>query len=240
MPKITDLTITPTINDATTFLVVNNGTAKRFAYQDLSNQILANVPIAIQGTAGTQGVDGPQGIKGSQGLTGQGTQGTLGAQGSSTGTQGAQGANSSQGTQGLTGQGVQGIIGPSSSYIRGTASGATASIANNATGNISITGFKSYALLKIQTSAAAWVRLYVTDAARTSDNTRLQNVAPTNNSGVIAEVVTSGAQTKLITPGIFGFNDDGTTNNTIYAAITNLSGVSASITVTLTLLRLEA
>ena len=240
MPKITELSITPTISEATTFLVVNNGAAKRFAYQDLSNQILSNVPIAIQGTNGTQGIDGNQGVRGLQGLTGQGVQAAQGAQGSSTGSQGAQGPNAGQGTQGVNGQGVQGTIGTSSSYIRGTATGATAIIADNATGNISITGFKSYALLKIQTSAAAWVRLYVTDAARTNDNTRLQNVSPTANSGVIAEVVTSGAQTKIISPGIFGFNDDGTPGNTIYAAITNLSGVTASITATLTLLRLEA
>jgi hypothetical protein len=239
MPKITDLTITPSINDATTFLVVNNGAAKRFAYQDLSNQILANVPIAIQGTNGTQGVEGPQGVKGAQGLTGQGTQGVLGAQGSSTGSQGAQGSNAGQGVQGVTGQGVQGTLGSGGSYIRGTAQGATASIANNATGNISITGFKSYALFKIQTSAAAWVRLYTTNAARTSDNARIQTTDPTPGSGVIAEVITTGAQTQLMTPAIFGFNDDTSPNSTIYLAVTNLSGSTASITVTLTLLRLE-
>jgi hypothetical protein len=239
MPKITDLTITPSINDATTFLVVNNGAAKRFAYQDLSNQILANVPIAIQGTNGTQGVEGPQGVKGTQGLTGQGTQG---AQGSSTGSQGAQGLNAGQGVQGVTGQGTQGTsgTGTGSSYARSTATNATASIDNNATGNISITGFKSYSLFKVQTSAAAWVRLYTTDAARTNDNTRVQTTDPTPGSGVIAEVITTGAQTQLMTPGVFGFNDDTTPGNTIYLAITNLSGSTASITVTLTLLRLEA
>jgi len=239
MPKITELSITPTISDATTFLVVNNGAAKRFAYQDLSNQILANVPIAIQGTNGTQGIDGAQGSRGLQGLTGQGTQGVGGAQGSSTGSQGAQGPNAGQGTQGLTGQGVQGVTGPGSSYIRGVAQGSTANIADSATGNISITGFKSYSLLKVQTSAAAWVRLYITSAARTSDSARDQTTDPTPGSGVIAEVITTGAQTQLITPAIFGFNDDTTPGNTIYLAVTNLSGSTASITVTLTLLRLE-
>lgn len=236
MPKITELPIIPSVIDATTFVVVNNGLTRRFPYQDLSSQILANVPIAIQGTFGTQGLEGPQGVRGLQGLSGQGTQGT---QGSSTGTQGAQGSNSAQGTQGLSGQGVQGITGSGSSYARSTAAGATASIANNATGNISITGFKSYSLFKVQTSAAAWVRLYVTDAARTSDNARVQTTDPTPGSGVIAEVITTGAQTQLMTPAIFGFNDDTTPGNTIYLAITNLSGSTASIIVTLTLLRLE-
>jgi hypothetical protein len=123
---------------------------------------------------------------------------------------------------------------------RTTVAGVTSSIANNATGNISITGFKSYSLFKIQTSAAAWVRLYTTSAARSSDSTRAQTTDPTPGSGVIAEVITSGAQTQLITPGVFGFNDDGTPSTTIYAAVTNLSGSSAAITVTLTLLQLES
>jgi hypothetical protein len=239
MPKITELPIIPAIIDATTFVVVNNGLTRRFPYQDLSSQILANVPIATQGTFGTQGLEGPQGVRGLQGLSGQGTQGVLGAQGSSTGTQGIQGANAGQGVQGVIGQGTQGVTGSGSSYARSTAAGATASIANNATGNISITGFKSYSLFKVQTSAAAWVRLYVTNAARTDDNTRIQTTDPTPGSGVIAEVITTGAQTQLMTPAIFGFNDDTTPGNTIYLAITNLSGSTASIIVTLTLLRLE-
>jgi hypothetical protein len=238
MPKITELTIIPAVIDATTFVVVDNGLTRRFAYQDLSNQILATVPIATQGTQGVEG-QGTQGVRGLQGLAGQGVQAAQGAQGSSTGSQGAQGVNAGQGTQGVNGQGVQGTIGTSSSYVRSTATNATASIDNNATGNISITGFKSYSLFKVQTSAAAWVRLYVTDAARTNDNTRIQTTDPTPGSGVIAEVITTGAQTQLMTPAIFGFNDDTTPGNTIYLAITNLSGSTASITVTLTLLRLE-
>ncbi len=125
-------------------------------------------------------------------------------------------------------------------YSRTTAAGTTTSIPDGSTNNISITGFKSYALLKIQTSAAAWVRLYTTSAARTSDSSRAKTTDPTPGSGVIAEVITSGAQTQLMTPGVFGFNDDGTPATTIYAAVANLSGSLAAITVTLTLLQLEA
>jgi len=130
--------------------------------------------------------------------------------------------------------------GSGGAYSRTTVSGVTSSISNGTTATISITGFKSYALLKIQTSAAAWVRLYTTSAARSSDSARAQTTDPTPGSGVIAEVITSGAQTQLMTPGVFGFNDDGTPATTIYAAVTNLSGSSAAITVTLTVLQLEA
>lgn len=125
-------------------------------------------------------------------------------------------------------------------YSRTTATNATSSIYYNATANISFTGFKSYALLKVQTSAAARVRLYTTSAARSSDSARAQNTNPTPGSGLIAEVITSATQTVLMTPGVFGFNDDATPSTTIYAAVTNLTAGQQAITVTLTLLQLEA
>ena len=52
---------------------------------------------------------------------------------------------------------------------RTTANAATSSIANNASGNISITAAKTYALLKVQTSAAAWVTLYTDSTSRSND-----------------------------------------------------------------------
>jgi hypothetical protein len=91
----------------------------------------------------------------------------------------------------------------------------------------------------VQTSAAAWVRLYTDNTTRTSDNGRSQTSDPLAGAGVIAEVVTTGAQTQLITPAVVGFNNDGTPGTTIYARVTNNSGSTAAITVTLTLLQLE-
>jgi hypothetical protein len=123
---------------------------------------------------------------------------------------------------------------------RTTAVGVTSSIYPNATENISFTGFKSYVLLKISTNVGAWVRLYTTSAARSSDSARAQTTDPTPGSGVIAEVITSGNQTVLMTPGVFGFNNDGTPSTTIYAAVTNLTLGQQAITVTLTLVQLEA
>ena len=123
---------------------------------------------------------------------------------------------------------------------RSTAAQTTASIADNATDNISITGFKTYALMKVQLSAAAWIRLYTDSASRTSDASRSVGEDPTPGSGVIAEVVTTGSETKTISPFVIGGNLDGTPVNTIYAAVTNLSGSTQTITATLTLLQLEA
>lgn len=122
---------------------------------------------------------------------------------------------------------------------RNTLSGTTASLAADATGTINITGYKSYALFKIQTSAAAWVRLYVDAASRTADSSRSEGNDPLPGSGVIAEARTSGAQTVLLSPGTIGFNNDSTVSDTIYVAVTNRSGSTQTITVTLTALRLE-
>lgn len=122
---------------------------------------------------------------------------------------------------------------------RDSLSGTTSSIANNASAELNITGYKSYSLYKIQTSHAAWVRIYTDDAARDQDRTRSENVDPLPGSGVIAEVSTSGAETVLLSPGVIGFNNDSPVGTTIYAEVTNRSGSSAAITVTLTALRLE-
>lgn len=123
---------------------------------------------------------------------------------------------------------------------RTTSTQVTSTLANSGSGNITITGFKTYALYKIKTDYAAWVRLYTTSAARTSDASRTQGTDPVPGSGVIAEVITTGATTQLITPGVIGFNDDTTPTTNIYATVTNLSGSSVAITVTLTIAQLES
>ena len=117
--------------------------------------------------------------------------------------------------------------------------GTTTSIANGATSNIIITGFKGYILYKIQTSAAAWVRLYSSVQARTDDSARLEGTDPLPGAGVIAEVITTGAQTILISPGVLGFNSELVTTTEIPCAITNKSGATATITATLTVLQIE-
>ena len=123
---------------------------------------------------------------------------------------------------------------------RATVSGNTGSIADDATVLIDITGYKSYALLKVQTSAAAWVRIHVSEAASVADASRLEGVDPAPGSGVIAEVITTSAETVLISPGTIGFNDESPTTAIIPVRVTNKSGSPADITVTLTLLQLEA
>jgi hypothetical protein len=116
----------------------------------------------------------------------------------------------------------------------------TASLANGATGNISIVGAKGYILYKIQTSVAAWVRIYTTTAARSADSSRAEGVDPLPGAGVIAEVITTGAATIIMSPGVFGFNDEALPTSVIALAVTNKSGGTSVVTVTLTILQVEA
>jgi len=120
---------------------------------------------------------------------------------------------------------------------RTTAQVTTASLLSTGEANVSITTPPTYALLKIQTSHAAWVTLYTDTTSRTNDASRTETTDPLPGSGVIAEVITGGAVTQLISPGTIGYNSAGT--DTTYAKIVNKSGGTASITVTLTYVQLE-
>ena len=128
---------------------------------------------------------------------------------------------------------------PSGLTGRQTASATTASIGNNVSADLTISAAKTYALLKIQTSAAAWVTLYTDTASRTADASRTENTDALPGSGVIAEVITNGATTQLMTPGVFGFNNDATPSTNVYVKVVNKSGSNAAITVTLTYTILE-
>ena len=122
---------------------------------------------------------------------------------------------------------------------RQTFNTATASIADGAVGNITITAYKTYSLLKIQTSAAAWVTLYTDQASRTADANRSEATDPLPGSGVIAEVITTAAATQIITPATIGWNNESTPVASVYAKVVNKSGGAAAITVTITVVQLE-
>jgi hypothetical protein len=115
----------------------------------------------------------------------------------------------------------------------------TASIPAGSSATVTITGgFKGYALYSIQVSSAAWVVVYNGATARTNDASRLITTDPTPDAGVIAEVVTTGAQTINFSPAALGYSAENSTD--IPLKVTNQAGSAQVITVTLTLLQLEA
>ena len=129
-----------------------------------------------------------------------------------------------------------GLTNVTSGAARTTVS-ATNSIAANGIANISMTTPKTYALLSIETSHAAWVTLYSDAASRTADSSRNETTDPVAGSGVLAEVITSGSTTQLITPASVCFNPAGA--NTTYLKIVNKSGGTANVQVTLTYVSME-
>jgi hypothetical protein len=216
----------------------------------------ATGPQGAQGSQGVQGLTGPQGPQGVQGLTGpQGPMGDVVTYQISAETV-AGGANlrlsaSNGDTDNVTfsaGSNITitrsdsntiGISASSSPKVRTTAVVSTGTIANGVTSQVEQIGFKAYALLKIQTSAAAWVRIYTDAGSRTADVSRLENEDPLPGAGVVAEIITTGAQTVVLSPGVIGFNNESIPTTSIPISVTNKSGNLANITITLTLLQLE-
>ena len=196
--------------------------------------------VGNTGSTGTKGQKGEVGSTGSNGSAGaKGQKGEVGSTGSN-GSAGAKGQKGEVGSGSAGDKGQKGEAGGGAgSFTRTTANAATSSIANNASANITITAAKTYALQKIQTSAAAWVTLYTDTTSRSNDSSRNEATDPTPGSGVIAEAITTGAATQLVTPGLIGFNNDGTPSTNVYLKVVNKSGSTQAITITLHYLPLE-
>ena len=126
------------------------------------------------------------------------------------------------------------------SLTRSSPSITTSSLADSASENVTITGTgKAGQLLAIETDQAAWVTLYCSQSARTSDAGRLEDADPSAGSGVIAEAITTGAQTVLVTPCINYFNIETSPLDELYLKVVNKSGATNTITVTLTVVATE-
>ena len=110
-------------------------------------------------------------------------------------------------------------------------------MADGATANFDLSAAKTFVLYSIEVSDAAWVRLYIDTASRTADASRTRGNDPAPDAGVIAEVITAGNETVNFAPAVIGYC---TTGNTLPATITNDSGGTANIDVTITHLSLEA
>ena len=151
------------------------------------------------------------------------------------------GSSEFSGTVDFTGASVSGLpSGGSGLQSRSTVTGTTSSLADAAEADLDITGFKAYTLLTITTDRAARVRLYVNNATRTADAARAEGVDPTSDAGLIAEVITTGADTVIISPGAYGFNLESSPTTTIPCRVTNKSGSASTVKVDLNILQLEA
>lgn len=95
-----------------------------------------------------------------------------------------------------------------------------------------------YRLLKVETDIAARVRAYTDTASRTADAARAVGTDPTDEHGVILDFVTvAGNLAWWLNPVVDGYTTAGT--DTVPLIITNLSGSTDTVTVTLTWIRSE-
>lgn len=136
---------------------------------------------------------------------------------------------------------VSGASGSGGSNARTSVVATTASIADGASDNVTFSNTgKAGQFIKIATDRAAWVTIYNTTAARTADASRTETTDPDSGSGVLTEVITTGAQTIQITPTAGYYNDEGTPVSELYAKIVNKSGATSTVEVTLTLVPSES
>ena len=84
------------------------------------------------------------------------------------------------------------------------------------------------------------IRDSTSTANRTSDVNRASTTDPVPGSGVVAEVITAGDGTQIISPMLCGYNDESTPITTVYAKVRNETATAQAITVTLTFVQLEA
>lgn len=223
MPKLTQTPIISTATSSTSVVVSDNDLVRRVPYEsfkvELANYISENVNTGPTGPSGAPGIGVPSG-----GTTGQSLVKLSDA-------------NYDTGWQTITG-GNENTVGLA---VRNTFTATTALISSGVTTQLNIDGYKTYLLSKVSTNYPAWVRIYSDSVSRTNDLTRSQLVDPLPGAGIIAEIITTpGSLTQKITPGVIGFNDDNVTTGTIYVSITNNDVVSRAMSVTLTLLQMEA
>ncbi len=119
-------------------------------------------------------------------------------------------------------------------------SSVTTSIADGASGNVTIPAAKGLLLLKISTNVAARVVLYTDTTSRNNDSARAEGVAVPENAGVIADVVTTSSNLSVsLSPGVVGWNDGQIPLSELYAKIINNSGDSSEVNLRLTYIPVE-
>lgn len=188
-------------------------------------QLAEDVDAALTDVDGVVGPAGPMGPAGPEGPPGP---------------TGATGATGPKGDTGDTGpMGPAGPAGSGGAFeARTTATLTTSSLSDGATENASLTMQAGYRLLKIETDVAARVRVYDSTTSRTADASRAIGTDPTSPHGVILDFVTTASVLSWwLNPLVDGYTADAST--TVPVAVTNLSGASDTVTVTLTYVRSE-
>jgi len=118
--------------------------------------------------------------------------------------------------------------------------GTVAQLPKHVSGTLTILGFKGYALYSIAVSSAAWVTVYTSLFSRSNDRSRLITTTAPVNTGIVADIVTVIPETRYFSPAVYGYSSETIPDNNIQLRVYNNGNTTTDITVTLTLLQLEA
>jgi len=103
----------------------------------------------------------------------------------------------------------------------------TSALADNSTGTLDITGSQYYAISNVTTGVPAWVTIYTSESARSSDTRTEGDPAPLN-SGIVLDVITTGSSLSHdILPFVIGKSTDGA----FYVRAVNKSGSTVAVKV---------
>jgi len=121
--------------------------------------------------------------------------------------------------------------------VRQNTTKTSASLVHLASEETTISLPKGYRLYRIETDIPARVRLYTTAAKQTADLSRIIGVDPTGDHGVMLDFVTYPGATPVLSadlsPTVDGFDGAISPNGLVPITITNLSGVTDTVLVTL-------
>lgn len=134
---------------------------------------------------------------------------------------------------------LTGVTTSSTMPSRTSVGNSTGYLSANASSNLTVTGFKGYALYAIQTSSPAWITVYSSYSARSLDAGRSQGTDPAPGTGVIAELVATTPVTQYFTPGVVGFSTENPPSTDIPIRVVNTTTNISNIVVTLTLVKME-
>lgn len=117
----------------------------------------------------------------------------------------------------------------------------TASLANGASQQSSTDfGAPGQLLLMISVNRACRLRFYAIASVQSTDASRAYTTPPQAGIGMLLDAVWLTVHTKYIAPPVLLFNGNVPASNTIYWTVENLSGSTGTVTVTATVVSIEA
>ena len=123
---------------------------------------------------------------------------------------------------------------------RSVATVTTSSIASGASEDVTLTGTgKAGQFMSVTTDRPAWVVFYADEASRTADASRDETTNPSPGSGVLMEIITTAAETVIISPAVNYFNNESSPVASLPLKVTNKDASTQTVQVDVKLLSTE-